>query len=121
MHRHSETAGAHISLYAHGRCHGGTRGESGGADRVRTGDPLLAKQVLSLLSYSPSLTMPATPKTARRQAILREPGQCRAAEWLVGLDGLEPSTPRLSSACSNQLSYRPRDRLKSGPFGAPCF
>lgn len=26
---------------------------------------------------------------------------------LVGLDGLEPSTPRLSSVCSNQLSYRP--------------
>ena len=25
----------------------------------------------------------------------------------MGLDGLEPSTPRLSSVCSNQLSYRP--------------
>ena len=25
----------------------------GGADRIRTGDPLLAKQVLSQLSYSP--------------------------------------------------------------------
>jgi hypothetical protein len=29
--------------------------ESGGADRDRTGDPLLAKQVLSQLSYSPGL------------------------------------------------------------------
>ena len=28
-------------------------------------------------------------------------------EVLVGLTGLEPVTPRLSSACSNQLSYRP--------------
>src|SRR6267142_399675 len=28
--------------------------------------------------------------------------------WLVGLGGLEPPTPRLSSVCSNQLSYRPR-------------
>ena len=28
--------------------------------------------------------------------------------WMVGPDGLEPSTPRLSSACSNQLSYEPR-------------
>ena len=28
--------------------------ELGGADRDRTGDPLLAKQVLSQLSYSPS-------------------------------------------------------------------
>ena len=27
--------------------------------------------------------------------------------FLVGLTGLEPVTPRLSSACSNQLSYRP--------------
>jgi hypothetical protein len=26
---------------------------------------------------------------------------------VVGPDGLEPSTPRLSSACSNQLSYEP--------------
>ena len=30
------------------------------------------------------------------------------AEYImVGPDGLEPSTPRLSSACSNQLSYEP--------------
>ena len=28
-------------------------------------------------------------------------------EYMVGPDGLEPSTPRLSSACSNQLSYEP--------------
>ena len=27
---------------------------------------------------------------------------------MVGPDGLEPSTPRLSSACSNQLSYEPK-------------
>ena len=29
-------------------------GESGGRDRARTGDPLLAKQVLSQLSYTPT-------------------------------------------------------------------
>ena len=28
-------------------------------------------------------------------------------KWLVGLDGLEPSTSRLSGARSNHLSYRP--------------
>ncbi len=28
-------------------------------------------------------------------------------DGMVGLTGLEPVTPRLSSACSNQLSYRP--------------
>jgi hypothetical protein len=31
------------------------RAKAGGADRDRTGDPLLAKQVLSQLSYSPVL------------------------------------------------------------------
>ena len=34
--------------------------------------------------------------------------RCRTACGMVGPDGLEPSTPRLSSACSNQLSYEPR-------------
>ena len=35
---------------------------------------------------------------------------------MVGPDGLEPSTPRLSSACSNQLSYEPKmgDSLSLG-------
>ncbi len=51
-----------------------------GARRDRTVDPLLAKQVLSQLSYGPKN---------------------------MGLDRLELSTPRLSSVCSNQLSYRP--------------
>ncbi len=66
----------------------------GGADRDRTGDPLLAKQVLSQLSYSPdpfSRCHPPPFLTAR----------------VVGLDGFEPSTPALSRRCSNQLSYRP--------------
>lgn len=31
---------------------------------------------------------------------------------MVGLGGLEPPTPRLSSVCSNQLSYKPRYRRK---------
>lgn len=56
---------------------------SGGGERDRTDDPLLAKQVLSQLSYTPFIL-------------------------LVGLGGLEPPTPRLSSVCSNQLSYRPQ-------------
>ncbi len=39
---------------------------------------------------------------------------------MVGPDGLEPSTPRLSSACSNQLSYEPKVRESgSDPSGAP--
>jgi hypothetical protein len=59
--------------------------KSGGADRDRTDDPLLAKQVLSQLSYSP----------------------------VVGLGGLEPPTSPLSGARSNHLSYRPVDRLNA--------
>ena len=57
----------------------------GGGERDRTDDPLLAKQVLSQLSYTPVL---------------------------VGLGGFEPPTPRLSSVCSNQLSYKPYSWLE---------
>ena len=60
---------------------------SGGADRDRTGDPLLAKQVLSQLSYSPN----------KRES---------AAE-VVGLGRVELPTSPLSGVRSNQLSYRP--------------
>jgi hypothetical protein len=65
----------------------------GGGERDRTDDPLLAKQVLSQLSYTPG-----NPCITNTPQIL---------VWLVGLDGLEPSTPALSRRCSNQLSYRP--------------
>ena len=53
----------------------------GGGERDRTDDLMLAKHALSQLSYTP--------------------------DSVVGLDGFEPSTPRLSSVCSNQLIYRP--------------
>ena len=73
----------------------------GGGERDRTDDILLAKQALSQLSYGPRLVF---------------------SDWsrgkqvgLVGLGGLEPPTPRLSSVCSNQLSYRPPQyRLAAG-------
>ena len=64
----------------------------GGADRDRTDDFQLAKLALSQLSYGP--------------------------RWLVGLDRFELSTPRLSSVCSNQLSYRPSP-LQAPPDSAP--
>ncbi len=57
----------------------------GGDDRSRTGDPLLAKQVLSQLSYIPL-------------------SYISKAAILVGLPGVEPGTSRLSSARSSQLS-----------------
>jgi hypothetical protein len=52
---------------------------AGGDGRARTGDPLLAKQVLSQLSY-----IPEGPD--------------------VGLSGFEPETSRLSAVRSHQLS-----------------
>ena len=35
---------------------------------------------------------------------------------MVGLIGLEPMTLRLSSACSNQLSYRPESDMEARGF-----
>jgi hypothetical protein len=56
----------------------------GGASRDRTDDPLLAKQVLSQLSYGPVKRL-----------------------GLVGLGRVELPTSPLSGVRSNQLSYRP--------------
>jgi hypothetical protein len=56
----------------------------GGASRDRTDDPLLAKQVLSQLSYGPFNLL-----------------------GLVGLGRVELPTSPLSGVRSNQLSYRP--------------
>ena len=61
------------------------RAKRGGARRDRTDDLMLAKHALSQLSYGPD----------------------RDVDELVGLGGLEPPTSRLSSARSNQLSYKP--------------
>ena len=67
--------------------------KTGGASRDRTDDPLLAKQVLSQLSYGP------------------------VVKTLVGLGGLEPPTSPLSGARSNHLSYRPSALSKAASFG----
>jgi hypothetical protein len=78
----------------------------GGDDRDRTDDPLLAKQVLSQLSYAPN---PGThlPRTTG-SSDPSSPGLKHHRSHktvLVGQGGFEPPTPRLSSVCSNQLSY----------------
>src|SRR5581483_273413 len=41
-----------------------------------------------------------------------------AGRKMVGVTGLEPVTPRLSSACSNQLSYTPN--FECGVRNAEC-
>ena len=78
-----------------------TPAPAGGDGRVRTGDPLLAKQVLSRLSYAPS-DEPHGGSVARGTGIRRGPVSGPAG---MGQGGLEPPTPRLSSVCSNRLSY----------------
>ena len=70
----------------------------GGARRDRTDDLMLAKHALSQLSYGPV----SRPAGARR--------------LVVGLGGLEPPTSRLSSARSNQLSYKPGRRRSPRPL-----
>ena len=73
---------------------------TGGAERARTADPLLAKQVLSQLSYSPTVKV----------VNLVEIGGTNETIFLsqmVGLDRIELSTSRLSGVRSNHLSYRP--------------
>ena len=57
-----------------------------GDGEIRTLDPLLARQVLSQLSYAPVV-------------------QYKVKK--MGLSGLEPPTSRLSGVRSNQLSYKP--------------
>ena len=49
--------------------------------------------------------------------LLTEKRACdsHTAERLVGLVGLEPTTPALSTQCSNQLSYRPNPALLIWP------
>ena len=68
----------------------------GGARRDRTDDLMLAKHALSQLSYGPV----SRPAGGQRPVV-------------VGLGGLEPPTSRLSSARSNQLSYKPGRKKKS--------
>ena len=58
---------------------------SNGDGEIRTLDPLLARQVLSQLSYAPM----------------------HFCAFQMGLSGLEPPTSRLSGVRSNQLSYKP--------------
>ena len=97
---------------------------TGGARRDRTDDLMLAKHALSQLSYGPEAN--ATHSPTARQLIRKANGRKRQPQAakrqrhiMVGLGGLEPPTSRLSSARSNQLSYKPepwtRERCSPGP------
>ena len=75
-----------------------------GDGEIRTLDPLLARQVLSQLSYAPipdgSLVW------LFRKSLFQVLFQVFSPP--VGLSGLEPPTSRLSGVRSNRLSYKPR-------------
>ena len=74
-----------------------------GDGEIRTLDPLLARQVLSQLSYTPT---DAVPSSVVSLVSYLFDGLSR---WLspMGLSGLEPPTSRLSGVRSNRLSYKP--------------
>ena len=80
----------------------GLRHPNGGARRDRTDDLMLAKHALSQLSYGP--VRRRRTEVRGRISVLRRP---ISVVRMVGLGGLEPPTSRLSSARSNQLSYKP--------------
>ena len=74
-----------------------------GDKEIRTLDPLLARQVLSQLSYIPIFCF----------FIVLD-----INSYPMGLSGLEPPTSRLSGVRSNQLSYKPF--LIRQPPAFPC-
>ena len=69
----------------------------GGDEQNRTVDPLLARQVLSQLSYAPISSQSASPPSVPHSLLQK----------MVGPSGLEPPTSRLSVVRSSQLSYGP--------------
>jgi hypothetical protein len=90
------------------------RPPSGGARRDRTDDLMLAKHALSQLSYGP---FPGgKPKRSNPRVRSGEPRSLEAK--MVGLGRLELPTSRLSSARSNQLSYKPQAQasLRAPPY-----
>ena len=88
----------------------------GGDERNRTADPLLARQVLSQLSYTPTVHEAGRKMleagfvagiSFANSSLTLASCLLSLASCLVGLGGLEPPTSRLSGVRSDQLSYRP--------------
>ncbi len=81
---------------------GTPRETRGGDERNRTADPLLAKQVLSRLSYIPTIGLPIFDCGLRiEQSTI---SNYKSTVGVVGLPGIEPGTSRLSSVRSDRLS-----------------
>ena len=113
-----------------------------GDGEIRSLDPLLARQVLSQLSYTPMdaglsfrTSLPVFSFVCSLSGLgLSEPFPISLRLWMnftcfsllgVGLSGLEPPTSRLSGVRSNQLSYKPifRKQRLTGIFSQlnSCF
>ena len=89
------------------------RPNTNGDGELRTLDPLLARQVLSQLSYTP-IWMRVYPVKAipihfsvSVSSVSTSQTSCFIFCLAVGLSGLEPPTSRLSGVRSNRLSYKP--------------
>ena len=81
-----------------GAFHGFRRNGDG---EIRTLDPLLARQVLSQLSYTPMSGFQPLQGSVRLSLTIS------FSNRTMGLSGLEPPTSRLSGVRSNRLSYKP--------------
>ena len=87
----------------------------GGDEEDRTPDPLLARQVLSQLSYTPTYHLTSALNERTVKVIVKGASVVRTTYEklrvyrlaMVGLGGLEPPTSRLSGVRSNRLSYKP--------------
>ena len=94
-----------------------------GDGESRTLDPLLARQVLSQLSYTP---MDAGLTYFQRRSIIHlcsvfisiSQSLVALPFGVMGLSGLEPPTSRLSGVRSNRLSYKPIEIRH--PPALPC-
>ena len=88
-----------------------------GDKEIRTLDPLLARQVLSQLSYIPIFCFLLF-WIFYLSSGLKWPLLLSKSLYPMGLSGLEPPTSRLSGVRSNQLSYKPF--LIRQPPAFPC-
>ena len=68
-----------------------SRAPDGGASRDRTDDPLLAKQVLSQLSYGPIAPFPAAGLTLGCRSLVRTPGRAIGRPFVS--KGGDPAAP----------------------------
>jgi hypothetical protein len=89
------------------------RAKRGGARRDRTDDLMLAKHALSQLSYGP------IPEDECFAGCKLDKIHMRSIK-VVGLGRLELPTSRLSSARSNQLSYKPLHKERARAHRRSC-